>query len=108
MKWNLDRRITIESYTVTRDAMGEQVKTWALWKECYAEKVEAIATYRKEEDYMKNQLVAENAVVWKIRNIGTPTTLMRIIDDAGKIYDVERVDEIGRRNGWQIKTRIKE
>lgn len=108
MKWNLDRIVTIEQYTVTRDAMGEQVKTWILWKKCYAEKLEAVANYRKEEDYTKNQLVSENAAVWKVRNIGTPTTLMRLVDDTGKVYDIERVDEIGRRSGWQIKTRVKE
>lgn len=108
MKWNLDRRITIEQYTVTLDSMGQEVKTWGLWKVCHAEKIDAIATYRKEEDYLKNQLVAEAAVAWKIRNIGQPTTLMRIIDDIGTIYDIERVDEIGRRLGWQIKARRKE
>lgn len=108
MKWKLDRVITIESYTVTRDAMGQEVKSWTTWRTCYAEKVEAIATYRKEEDYLKNQLVAEAAVAWKIRNIGTPTTLMRIIDDTGVVYDIERVDEIGRRLGWQLKSRRKE
>jgi head-tail adaptor len=108
MNWKLDRVITIEQYTVTPDAMGQEVKVWATWKTCYAEKVEAIATYRKEEDYLKNQLVAEAAVAWKIRNIGVPTTLMRVIDDLGTIYDIERVDEIGRRQGWQLKTRRKE
>lgn len=108
MKWKLDRRVTIEDYTVTRDAMGEEVKTWFVWKTCYAEKIEALATYRKEEDISKNQLVSEAAIAWKIRNIGQPTAKMRLIDDLGAIYDIERIDELGRRDGWQLKTRRKE
>ena len=107
-RWNLDRRIIIQDYTTTLDAMGEEVKQWATWKQCWAEKVPSIATYRKEKDLNQNQLVAESAVSWRVRNIGIVTTLMRVIDDTGKIYDVERVDEIGRRDGWLIKTRVKE
>ncbi len=108
MKWKIDRVITIEEPVITRDAMGEEVKTWTLWKTCYAEKIDSVANYRKEEDYLKNQLIAVSAIVWKVRNIAKPSPLMRIIDDLGEIYDIERVDEIGRRQGWQLKTRKKQ
>lgn len=104
----LERRITIEQYTTTRDLMGEEVKTWVVWRtNIPAQKIHQ-DTKKEEEDYRKNILVAEGVIQWRIRNIGTPTTLMRIIDEYNNIYDIMRIDELGRRAGWMLKSKIKE
>ena len=108
MKWNLDRLITIEQYTVTRDAIGQEVKTWIVWKENVWAAKEIKNLQKQEEGLSRNMLVSEGIIEWNIRNIGTPNPKMRIIDDTGQIYNIERIDEIGRREGWSLKARYKD
>lgn len=107
---HLDRIITIQRYTKQRDAYGEEIPTWADWRTVRAG-LQPEDVKKQEKDYYEEQLVAVSVTVYVTRFFvipNIPNTQMRVIDEYGRIYDVERVNEIGRRNGWEFKCRRKE
>jgi SPP1 family predicted phage head-tail adaptor len=97
----LDRRITLERFTATRDARsGEQVKTWAPIATVWASRRRATA----RETLAAAEIAAEVSDVFEIRyedewaDLGPLDRLMF----EGRTYQIASVDEIGRREGLRI------
>lgn len=101
----LNRRIVIQSPTITRDAHGGEIKTWATVRTCWA-KMESVSTMeineRKEAERLSNIM----AVVWYIRYWTTTeiTNKMRI-SYGGNYYDIETVLDVDDFKFLMIKTK---
>lgn len=94
----LDRLITIEQVSETRDAVGGIIKTWTTWKEVWASKLDVAG-----REYFDAQAVqAEVTTTFRIRYVAGLSPKMRI-SYAGETYDIESVAEFGRREMWEIK-----
>lgn len=92
----LDRRITIQTGTVSQNALGEYVTTWAddatVWAEAMA--------LRGREYFAAQQVNASVTTKFTIRWRAL-SPLNRILYD-GKTYDIEHVVELGRRAALEI------
>jgi SPP1 family predicted phage head-tail adaptor len=94
----MDRRITVQSFTTTQNAIGEPEKTWtALYTDISAE----VAQVGGREYFSADQRVAEADCRFYIRYRGDITEQMRIVYD-GKTYDIKHIREIGRRERLEI------
>lgn len=91
----MDRRITLQEHVATRAPNGEELRAWADVATVYAEKKYA----KGSEDYQADQKQAVQRVVWRIRYRAGVTPLLRVVDAEGLLYQVEAVQEIGRRQG---------
>jgi len=94
----LDRRITIQKRTITRDSFGDAVESWADWRTS----IPARQIYRSggESFGASEQRVATRTVVFRIRYL----SLGDVLDPAayritfgGQVYDVRAIEEFGRR-----------
>lgn len=107
---NMDRRITIQSFTATQDESGGEILTWKDWKH-----VSAKLTYPntvgkeaylglKEEGF---QLTATRNVIFTIRYIAGLNEKMRIIYNGG-LYDIIAIQELARRRFFSINAQIQD
>jgi head-tail adaptor len=111
----LDRRITIQRYTTTQNDFGEETKTWSSIAHRRA------AGYRPtggDERFDAEQFAARQQVEWRIRfsdNLSDLNPKDRILypapddkdiqnPDAHAIFEILSVEELGRREGFLIKT----
>ena len=93
----LDRRIGIERFTATEDVLGGQVKTWAPLATVWA----SATVIRSGERMTEGELAATADMTFQIRwGVGV-TVLDRVAYD-GRLWDISRVNEIGRRVGQEI------
>jgi SPP1 family predicted phage head-tail adaptor len=97
----LDRKITIESVTETRDSVGQPVETWATFATTWAQKKDGSGGESTKAD----QTIAELGSTFITRHVSGVTPKMRI-NEGGSIYDILSVSEIGRAAGLEIKTRL--
>lgn len=96
----LDRRITIERATVSRDAMNEQVTTWSPLATVWA----SAAPVRDGERFADGEVRSLITMRFQVRWSSTLSGLDerdRVIFD-GRTYDIHGVKEIGRRVGLEI------
>ena len=93
----LDRRITIQSPTSTRDGAGQPVEAWALLATVWA-RVEHL---RGKEPFQGQEFNAQRTSVFTIRYRTDLDETMRIIFD-GDTYDILAIAEKGRREGLEI------
>lgn len=104
----LDRRITIQYPTETRDSENETQTEWVtLFDKFPASKKEG-GSSEGEDLKMGTALRAEVELEWEIRYFGPnhPKAKWRIIDEYGNMHDIiAPPTEIGRRQGWKLKTR---
>ena len=101
----LNRRIVIQSATITRDAHGGQIETWATLRMCWA-KVEQVGTSEINEKMDAKRLSSINMTDFVIKYwSGTITPKMRVSYNS-KYYDIEAVVEMGDRDFILLKTRI--
>lgn len=100
----LDRRITIEKRTLTKDTAGGIVETWAEEFKLWAERIDKTG----RESVVANADRADAAIDWRIRF----TPLLRGLDGSsgyrvnynGLRYNITHVAEEGRRDGMLLKT----
>lgn len=98
----LDRRITIASFTESQNAYGEPVKTWNTLATVWAN----VKPASGREFFNSNQRVAEVDTIFKIRYRDDVTPQMRVLYN-GSIYDIKSILEIGgREEGLQILAQI--
>lgn len=105
----MDRRIRIDEATETQDpGSGATEQTWLPRLTCWAEK----RNLPGAEFYQAQQMAATADVVWRIRwpSAISPTPdeswrLVELADD--RIYDLVAVQEIGRRDGLEIRARAR-
>lgn len=95
----LDRVVTIQQYTPSRDAAGGEIKSWA-----------DVATVRAEKrDLSGRELVqanredlSETFTTWIIRYRSDVTPKMRLVDGTTN-YDILNLSEIGRKWGLELQ-----
>lgn len=97
----LDRRITIQRGTATRDATNSEVLSWSNFVTLSASRRTASA----RERLAAQEVGAEIEQVFATRWTPTAATVNpkdRLVFD-GRTYDIASVEEIGRRDGLLIK-----
>lgn len=101
---NLDRRIQIEQAVETQDpASGEVTQEWELHREVWAE----VKPLQGNEFYSAQQWAAKVDTLFRIRYplgldpLPNPDESMRIVYKS-KVYNIQHVAEIGRREGLEI------
>jgi len=94
----LDRRITIQQLTHgVGSVYGEPTQNWDDWATVWAN----VYYGGGREFEAARQLNAEISVQFQIRHIAGLLPTMRILYE-DRYYDIERIDEVGRRNRWNI------
>jgi SPP1 family predicted phage head-tail adaptor len=94
----LDRRVTIERVTTSRDAANEEVETWGTHATRWASARPAPGTER----FQSAELAAEAMMRFVFRWEDDLVTVEdRILHEDGRRYAIASVTEIGRREGWE-------
>ena len=95
----LDRRVTIERKSVTRDDYGAEIITWTTFAEVWAE-VREINSVEKVIDQLRTM---SRLTMVTIRWLPGVTTDMRIrVNQDGRILAITSLAEIGRKAGWTM------
>jgi SPP1 family predicted phage head-tail adaptor len=96
----LDRFITIQNRTITRNAQGADLEAWGTFAQVWASKKD----YRGEEFFSAQKENAQIETMWRIRYLTGLKSEMRISYD-GKLYDILQISELGRREGFELLTK---
>lgn len=97
-----NRLVTIQTVTETRDAGGGKVDTWSNFCQLWALKQNGSGSETVNADRHEYM----NTTVWTVRFRSDVTTKMRLVDDIGDIYNIEGIEEIGRRQAMKLTTII--
>lgn len=100
---NLDRRITIQTVSRTRNSFGEAVDSYSTLAEVWASKMDDSAN----EGYEIGQLTSVTQVTFVIRYLSTVKPDMRVVYDS-QTYIIRGVEEVGRKWGMRLKTELKQ
>lgn len=96
---SLDRRVTIESKTVTRDDYGAEVVSWSTFAEVWAEVRDVNATERVADQIR----TLTRLTMIKTRYVSGVTSDMRIrLNEDGRVLAIVSMAQIGRRLGWSF------
>ena len=97
---DLDRRITIERYTETRDPFNNPVKIWQELAIVWAAKTDVSDSERLAAQEVGAEISTRFRIRWslQVRDID-PKDRVRF---EGRLYDIVGVKEIGRREGLEI------
>ncbi len=98
----LDRRITIQTPTLSQNAEGAAVPSYSTFAEVWARKEDL----RGEELFAAQKEDAEVTTRWTIRHLTGLRNDMRI-SYGGNYYDIISILEIGRREGFLITSKAK-
>lgn len=99
----MDRQITLQRFTTTTSAIGEQVKTWSAL-------VTVPAMYRPDpgnEGVNGDKREAELPVLFTIRYYSGLNPKDRLTYE-GQVYNILAVSEVGRRHLMEIKAKRQE
>lgn len=99
----LDRQVTVESYTTTRDDWNTPTKTWSTLATIWARKRDQRSTEATE----LNQTVNINRTIWTIRFRSDIDATMRIAY-AGQKHYIVGVRELGRKELMEITTELRD
>jgi SPP1 family predicted phage head-tail adaptor len=94
----MDRIIEIQRATVSQDAYGEEIQTWAKVDEYWAERIDL----KGSERFTAMQTAANITAIYRVRWHAGLTAEDRLIDQDSREYDIKAVIEIGRRQGFDI------
>lgn len=97
----LDRLVSLEHRTLTRNASGENVASYAEFASVWAGKRDL----RGREFFDAQQINAELQATWQIRWRSDVGTTDRLVDDNGAVFDIVHIAEIGRRAGLDLYCR---
>lgn len=95
---SLDRRVTLQTRVLTRNAHGEEVVSWTDLDEVWAEKHDVMG----REYWSAQQVNAELTTRWRIRWRTDLTVIHRLVYE-GTPYDIRHIAEIGRREGLELQ-----
>ena len=96
----MDRQVTLQARTVSRNAQGEDVASYTDLATVWAEKFDL----RGREYFAAQQSRAEVTTRWRIRYLDSLRAVDRLVHD-GTAYDVVAPPaEIGRRQGLELVT----
>jgi SPP1 family predicted phage head-tail adaptor len=90
----MDRRITIQARTLTKDAAGGRVETWADSFLCWAELVKTSQTETVTADADRNIEIRQFRIRYKS---GLASGTHRILYQL-RFYDITGIDEEGRQD----------
>jgi len=93
----LDRRITIQERTDTRDGAGEPVPTWSTLAEVWA----SLEPLQGREDFDAQQINAIRPTKFRIRYREDVDETMRIAWD-GQTWDINAITYVGRKDGLEL------
>src|SRR3990167_3408117 len=94
---NLDRRITVQTKTLTANSYGERVASWADTFTTWANVFEIAG----KEKFEASQLVDKADIRFSIRYRTGVNEEQRIVYDSN-YYDIYSVTELGRQDGLEI------
>lgn len=96
----LDRRITLERFTETRDSFNEPVKTWATLATVWA----TFTPLSDGERFRASETAANASARFLIRYSTTVSDLdpKDRLTFGGVVYQILHVKEVGRREGVEI------
>lgn len=97
---SMDRYIEIQTPDFTTDAAGERIATWSTYANVWAAKRDVTA----REKFAGDQDLAEETAVFRLWWLDGVNATMQIVHD-GKVYGIEGVAEIGRREGLELTAR---
>ena len=97
----LDRRVTLQSYTTVRSALGDEVRTWSTLAAVWAKVIPVSG--REFANTTLEQKLTEKTLRFRIRWLASARkdTKLRVLYD-GEAYDVKHIAEIGRRVGLEL------
>ena len=96
----LDRRVTLQSRSITRDTFGQEVIAWTTVAVVWAWR----APLRATEFFAAAQVQAETTIKYRIRftSLFAPDATWRLVD-AGARFDITGVLPFGDRNeAWEL------
>jgi SPP1 family predicted phage head-tail adaptor len=93
----MDRRVTLESRTVTRGQDGSEAIVWTQVAEVWAQ----ITPLRGQERYSAGAEQPEHDAMIRIRWRDNVSSGMRVVH-SGRIWDIQSVLEVGRREGLDL------
>lgn len=99
---DMDRKIIIQSRTLSKNASGEAEETWATFATVWAQKLD----FAGKEYFAAKQVNSEVSTKFKIRWLSGLKMEMRISFDS-IIYDIQSIAELGRREGIEIMAEAK-
>ena len=94
----MDRRIAIQARTLTQDAAGGNVETWALQASAWAEKVEQRGKQSEIADADRADDETQFRVRYKSFLAGVTASSGYRITYKGETFDITHVKEGGRRD----------
>lgn len=97
----LDRRITIEALTETKESDGSIVSTWTVLWDVWAER----AIKRGREYFEAGRVLAEQRTVYRVRYLDGIGPRMRL-RDGSRVFDIADTAELGR--GGLLEIEVKE
>lgn len=96
---NLDRTVTVQSFTSVDDGYGNVTETWTDLATVRAQLVQA-----STDEYIRDYGVSdETVIIFRIRWLDGVTLSNRVVYD-GLVHDIKQVKEIGRRRGLELRT----
>jgi len=99
----MDRKITIEKYTTSRSASGEQTESWETLSTVWAQ----LRYKRAVEVEENNELVAVRTATWIIRYLSTVNETMRISYNS-EYYYITGVKIYGRNEYMELETELRD
>lgn len=93
-----DRLITIQSATAARSATGDEVLTWATYKQAWAQKMDVGG----RERFVPVGRQGEVNAVFRMHYTSGVLPAMRVSYD-GQLYDILYANEIGRRQYLELR-----
>jgi SPP1 family predicted phage head-tail adaptor len=93
----MDRRVTIQSNTTSRNSYGEETDSWSTLATVWAE----VRHLRGDEKFLAKAVTTEKVITVRIRYRSDVTTQNRLVWESNN-YDITEVAEIGRREGLEI------
>jgi head-tail adaptor len=102
----LDRRVKLQKLVESQSDSGAVVETPHLVATVWAEKIPERGTERFAEDQVQGWAVVRWRLRWFQENLEDPTVKWQLVEGQ-RVYDVQEVREIGRREGWEFVTRCR-
>ena len=92
---NLERIITIERPVEARDAYGSVITNWETLTEVWAEKRPSAGKERFVNSANRTQAI--RAATWRIHYGSGVNELMRLVDEARRVWKIQGIATVGRR-----------